>query len=945
MSADALDSDQDAALLHQEVAQLHQEVTALTDAVTELAEAVRYLTNNLLDDEHNSELADQVRGAASKDGPSSETDDSQPFPELPPKLATNLAFLVAGLQEEARALESAKQLGEPTLRKYWENRLRSIQAAHETIELLEEEAVGIDIELAPYIQQLGGIPETLQPEAWPTDLLDTPEAEDGRKDDFASKEAEPSQSETAQDSVERNGEPTGPTSAEQQRLFRSAPNGAETQLAPYTLDDWQQFRQRYLEGSLTADQLRSDFARMVASHEHIVATLVKEHKAEVLKQMAFRAGCMHANTNRKEQNAQAIVRACLTGFTLGQSVSYQPFAGETHADAVAKLVAGIDQAQLDAIYEKRRERQAADKKALTDPETFAELTTYVGRKGYDTLSLEKRCLWDQFNADRSREARAARKQRTVEQIDSDGLDKLEFAIKEGFHDKKQVPLWIVQLSSRVDRAAFNELKEKAKEFGGWYSGFKKSDAGFQFYTQAGAEAFTGLLEGDSDRQEYLEQRQIMKMSNAAERIGAVAETTRNRASEILAADEHKLKNTQRRASMAAGQRAAAQDDLATAHTLDSLSAALKRGEAQYLNGIWNAAQVATMRKITRQGKWNRIRHLLDETEGDRHGFTRTRKREALEQEPLSLEDVEFVEYPKPYLHRSHLQEAVAALGNTPGVKQVSAKIKKLLSRAPKAESYVEFNADYDIELLREFLRRAKDAGYKCYWFDHCLEDFNRLRSANIYDLHELRMALRELLPHVAAAAEDDPVVKAEDALRGKKLPGFFPTPGSIIEEMLEHADIQGTDRVLEPSAGKGDILDAIRREHPDVDLAGVELNHTLQPVLVAKGYEAHVTFGNFLETAGQYDKIIANPPFENGQDIDHTQHAYRLLAPGGRLVTINCAGPFFRSDKKSVAYREWLDEVAADIQELPEDAFQGVDAFRETGVRTRLVVIDKADAN
>ena len=40
-------------------------------------------------------------------------------------------------------------------------------------------------------------------------------------------------------------------------------------------------------------------------------------------------------------------------------------------------------------------------------------------------------------------------------------------------------------------------------------------------------------------------------------------------------------------------------------------------------------------------------------------------------------------------------------------------------------------------------------------------------------------------------------------------------------------------------------------------------------------------------------------------------------------------------------FRQWLDELSADIEQLPEDAFQGVDAFRQTGVKTRLVVINK----
>jgi hypothetical protein len=53
-------------------------------------------------------------------------------------------------------------------------------------------------------------------------------------------------------------------------------------------------------------------------------------------------------------------------------------------------------------------------------------------------------------------------------------------------------------------------------------------------------------------------------------------------------------------------------------------------------------------------------------------------------------------------------------------------------------------------------------------------------------------------------------------------------------------------------------------------------------------------------------------------------------------------GPFFRTDRKSEAFREWLAAVAGQSEQLPEDAFKGVEAFRETGCRTRLVVIDRS---
>ena len=84
-----------------------------------------------------------------------------------------------------------------------------------------------------------------------------------------------------------------------------------------------------------------------------------------------------------------------------------------------------------------------------------------------------------------------------------------------------------------------------------------------------------------------------------------------------------------------------------------------------------------------------------------------------------------------------------------------------------------------------------------------------------------------------------------------------------------------------------------------------------------------------------------NPPFGSGQEIDHLQHAYEQLAGDGRLVSVMSAGPFFRTDKKAEAFRSWLNELEHEIEDLPDDAFQGVEAFRQTGVQTKLVVISK----
>jgi ParB/RepB/Spo0J family partition protein len=219
------------------------------------------------------------------------------------------------------------------------------------------------------------------------------------------------------------------------------------------------------------------------------------------------------------------------------------------------------------------------------------------------------------------------------------------------------------------------------------------------------------------------------------------------------------------------------------------------------------------------------------------------------------------------------------------------------------------------------------------------EDALRLRAMGIdtADAYaEVRSALLGVLPPPDPERERRKrIAIAEADLVGTKIPGFFPTPAPVIERMLEEAEIEGCMTVLEPSAGKGDIVEAIQAAAPYAVVLTGERNQTLRSILELKGCEP---FADFLEWGGSVQRIVMNPPFEKGQDIVHVRHAYDRLRPGGRLVSIMSEGPFFREGKADREFRIWLDLVGGRSEKLPEDSFKS--AFRSTSVATRLVVID-----
>lgn len=184
----------------------------------------------------------------------------------------------------------------------------------------------------------------------------------------------------------------------------------------------------------------------------------------------------------------------------------------------------------------------------------------------------------------------------------------------------------------------------------------------------------------------------------------------------------------------------------------------------------------------------------------------------------------------------------------------------------------------------------------------------------------------------------------EDQLRlleldlvGYDIPGYYPTPPELVEEMLFLANLTRGMSVLEPSAGRGDIADGIRNHWAEPELTVIELQYRLRKILEAKGYE--LAGVDFLEYTGQHDVILMNPPFENGEDMQHIQHAFNhCLKPDGRIVAICSAGVFFRKGKKYQAFRKWLELQDHEVRELEAGTFDWGD--RPTKVRANLLIID-----
>lgn len=167
---------------------------------------------------------------------------------------------------------------------------------------------------------------------------------------------------------------------------------------------------------------------------------------------------------------------------------------------------------------------------------------------------------------------------------------------------------------------------------------------------------------------------------------------------------------------------------------------------------------------------------------------------------------------------------------------------------------------------------------------------------------------------------------------------FFETPPELAKKMVEMAELKKTDMVLEPSAGLGAIVKHIENGRLFFNDINQNFVDSLAYDLMVAGKDIFSQgCQNFLKTNDKFDKIIMNPPFTKQQDVDHILHAYSLLNPGGILVSIVSEGPFFRENKKSMAFREFLAENSAEIIKNPEGTFKA----SETMVSTRIIKIRK----
>ena len=185
----------------------------------------------------------------------------------------------------------------------------------------------------------------------------------------------------------------------------------------------------------------------------------------------------------------------------------------------------------------------------------------------------------------------------------------------------------------------------------------------------------------------------------------------------------------------------------------------------------------------------------------------------------------------------------------------------------------------------------------------------------------------------------------------KRLPAspdaeFYPTPSALAGQMAALVDWNKVETILEPSAGKGDLIEyaarcaksrsgrySLRSDFGSM-VDCIEIDENLRHILTGKGYRVvHDDFLTF-DTLKHYDLILMNPPFSNGDE--HLLKALSLQKDlGGQIVCLLNAetirNPY--TNRRRVLLNT-LTECGATIR-FVSGAFEH--AQRKTGVEVAIV--------
>lgn len=152
----------------------------------------------------------------------------------------------------------------------------------------------------------------------------------------------------------------------------------------------------------------------------------------------------------------------------------------------------------------------------------------------------------------------------------------------------------------------------------------------------------------------------------------------------------------------------------------------------------------------------------------------------------------------------------------------------------------------------------------------------------------------------------------------KKEYQFFATPKELAQKLCSFIP-KDTKTILEPSAGRGSIIQAVNEFNPDIKVSYCELMELNRKQLKGNAEFLQDDFLTLDENL-KFDVVVANPPFSKNQDIEHfykmVKHARK------RVITIMSKHWHHSSFKKETEFKDFIYSNKAQIIEIDAGAFK-----------------------
>lgn len=215
----------------------------------------------------------------------------------------------------------------------------------------------------------------------------------------------------------------------------------------------------------------------------------------------------------------------------------------------------------------------------------------------------------------------------------------------------------------------------------------------------------------------------------------------------------------------------------------------------------------------------------------------------------------------------------------------------------------------------------------------------------------------DVVPDAAGADMDSDSFQKKYATVPSKDLAYYPTPDDAADELVSYLRVYRGMKILEPSAGTGSLIRALRRKiangspylrpenqvsESDISVDAVEIHGGRADQLRRReGDFCSVTVANFLNVRRFpiYDAVLCNPPFAGTHCMAHVVAAVDHLKPGGQLVAILPITAELGETAEHARFHRWIAKVSKSYRwnELPAGSF----ASSGTMVNTTILWLKK----